>query len=374
MRRRRIGKALAAVILTGSLVLIAAPGAQAGGRWGVQRAGNVPDAFCTYCGAPPQITQQDADLMRAAHVGIVRIFLSWPGIQPNEHGAYDWAPIDQAVGTLASRGIPALPVLFGSPSYAASNPVRPPLDSSAAKSEWKTFVSAAVNRYGQGGEYWTNPLLFQSQFPGHAAVPVKFWQIWNEENLPRYLISSNAPRDYARLLKLTHQAIKGADPQAKVVLGGMPGYAKVRSWNFLKHLYRVHGVKRYFEAGALHPYAATQHLVAFQVNKYRQVMDRNHDARTPIWFTEFAWGSGDPDGAINRGPAGQAQSLKQSFGTFWRKRRQWHLQRVIWYDWIDPPVRGECGGNNFCDTAGLLSSDYTPKPAYSAFQQFAANH
>ena len=367
-------EAFAAVALAGVLVLISAASAQGSRRWGVQPAGNVPDAFCHSCGGPPQVSQQDAGLMRAAHVGIVRIYLSWPGIQPSEHGAYDWGPIDQAVGNLASRGISALPVLFGSPSYVASNPVRPPVRSKKARSEWKAFVRAAVNRYGRGGTYWKSPLLYKSQFPLRAAKPVKDWQIWNEENLPRYLASKKPVRDYGRLLKLSHQAIKKADHRAKVILGGMPGYSKVHSWTFLKHLYRVHGVKRSFDAGALHPYAPSQHLVAFQVNRYRHVMRRHHDAHTPIWFTEFAWGSGHPDGGINKGLKGQARNLKKSFRMFVRERHRWHLKRVIWYDWIDPPSRGECGGNSFCDTAGLLFSNYTQKPAYHAFKRFAGSH
>jgi hypothetical protein len=154
----------------------------------------------------------------------------------------------------------------------------------------------------------------------------------------------------------------------------MPGYSKVHSWRFLDRLYHVRGVKRSFDVGALHPYAPNQYLVAYQVNRYRHVMRVHHDSHTPIWFTEFAWGSGHPDGGLNKGRRGQARALKASFRMFMQNRRRWHLERVIWFDWRDPPPPSSCTGNNFCNKAGLLRGDYTAKPAYRAYRRFVAHH
>jgi len=41
---------------------------------------------------------------------------------------------------------------------------------------------------------------------------------------------------------------------------------------------------------------------------------------------------------------------------------------VVWYEWRDPGV--EVPDCSFCASAGLLSSDFQPKPALSALEQF----
>jgi Beta-galactosidase len=352
-------RALVAAMLAASVALITPAGADAAGRhfWGVVFRHS--DA-----------TQQDLDLMHHAHVGSARIILSWPDIQPQENGSFDWSGADQKIGSLASRGIPVVPVFQGSPPYVASNPNTPPVHSKSARSEWKRFLRAAVNRYRPKGNYWTG--LYPIQHPGRRAIPVKAWQVSNEPNLPSMFHSNNPVRDYARLLKISHQAIKGAARHAKVILAGMPGFAQFHSWRFLDRLYRIHGTKSHFEIGAPHPYAPSQSLVALQVNRYRHVMKKHGDGNTPIWFTEFGWGSGHPDGDINKGLKGQARNLKRSFRIFAHNRRRWHLKRVFWFEWRDPSTpTNQCP---FCDDSGLLRKSYTKKPSYGAYKRFVGHH
>ena len=352
-------RTLVAALVAAALTLTAATAAQAAGRhfWGVVFRHS-------------DVTQRDLDLMHHAHVGVARIVLFWPAIQPNEHGGFDWSGADEKIGSLASRGIPVVPVLQGSPGYVSSNPTTPPVHSSSARSEWKSFVREAVKRYRPGGTYWQT--LYHVQHPGKSPVPVKAWQIFNEPNLPSMFNSKHPVQDYARLLKISHQAVKGADKHTKVVIAGMPGFSKVHSWRFLDRLYKIRGTKRAFDVGAPHPYAPSQSLVRLQVNRYRHVMKQHHDAHTPIWFTEFGWGSGPPDGDINKGRRGQARNLKRSFHLFVANRRRWHLQRVIWFEWSDPSSpTGDCP---FCDDSGLLEKDLSKKPSYNAFKRFVGSH
>ena len=55
-------------------------------------------------------------------------------------------------------------------------------------------------------------------------------------------------------------------------------------------------------------------------------MTANADSGTPLWVTEFAWGSGPPDQFCkNRGLEGQRDLLVRSFDLFLSRRRDWNL-------------------------------------------------
>ena len=90
-------------------------------------------------------------------------------------------------------------------------------------------------------------------------LPIQSWQIWNEPNLHKYFAPHPSATTYARLLAISRNAIKSRDPQARIVLAGMPGHGDVKAWDFLNRLYTVPGIKNSFDAAALHPYAPGLH-------------------------------------------------------------------------------------------------------------------
>jgi hypothetical protein len=103
-------------------------------------------------------------------------------------------------------------------------------------------------------------------------------------------------------------------------------------------------------------------------------MKNRGDGATPLWLTEFAWGSGPPDKFChNKGLVGQRNLLVSSFRMFLQNRRTWNIQRVYWFLWRDPDPASTYGTYcSFCDTAGLMNNDHTQKPAYDAFTSFSA--
>ena len=115
-----------------------------------------------------------------------------------------------------------------------------------------------VERYGPNGVYWRG--RYHADFGQNATpLPISSWQIWNEPNLKKYWVPYPDPRKYGTLLQLSHSAITSVDPNAQIVLGGLPGYPSsgIRAWEFLKQLYnKVPSAKRNFDAAALHPYGA----------------------------------------------------------------------------------------------------------------------
>ena len=314
------------------------------------------------------LDDQDIGGMAYSHIRTNRYLLKWGWVQPSQ-GSFNWGPTDRSIGRLASRGIRVVPAVWGNPDWVAGSASTPPIGGPAGEQAWRTFLSALVARYGPGGSYWATS--YRQQYGSATPLPIQSWQIWNEPNLRKYFAPDPSPGKYARLVQISHDAIKSRDPKARIVLAGMPGYGDVKAWDFLKGFYSVAGIKNYFDVVSLHPYGSDLAHVGLEIQNVRNVMTNGGDATTPLWLTEFAWGSANPDGfGINRGLTGQAQMLSSSFKMILSHRSAWNVQRLFWYHWRDPlNVVATC---SFCATAGLLNNNRTSKPAYAAFRSFVA--
>ena len=321
------------------------------------------------------IDERDRQGMESARVRSERFLLKWRDMEP-ARGSYRWSKRDFFIGGLAAHGIRPVPFVWGSPTWVNASLAQPPTDTLDHRQAWQAFLRAAVARYGPGGSYWRTD--FRQQFPGATPLPITSWQIWNEPNLKKYFspgatIQASAQK-YATLLQLSHPAIRAVDPKANVVLAGMPSNGDTHAWTFLDYLYRVTGIKSSFEAAALHPYSCSVTGAQDGMQQFRAVMTRYADGTTPLWVTEFAWGSGPADQFCkNKGLMGQRDLLVRSFQMFLAHRREWNLQRLFWFLWRDPapdsPARSLC---SICGTSGLLNYNRTAKPAYSAFRSFTA--
>jgi hypothetical protein len=311
----------------------------------------------------------DMRKMRLARVRSVRFLFGWSEIE-RRRGSYDWTKPDRVVGQLASHGIQPVPFVFGSPAWVSPDLTRPPLGA-GPRAAWVAFLKAAVDRYGPGGSYWRD--VYEQRFGDDVKpVPITAWQVWNEPNLPNYFASASPPRDYAELLRLSHDAIASRDPSAEIVLAGMPGYGKPdTAWRFLDRLYHQPGFRGAFDVVALHPYARTVAQLRLEVEKLREAMAAHGSGGTPLWLTELGWGSGKPNRfGLNKGIEGQDRLLRESFQLILDNRSAWRVERLFWYDWRDPRP-GAPQPCSFCSTAGLLAHDGFPKPSWISYREFA---
>jgi hypothetical protein len=290
----------------------------------------VPPAFF---GVVPQgpLSAQDFDRMHGA-VGTLRISVFWFQCEPQPR-QYDFSALDEVVGAAAEQGIDVLPVVWGSPAWLASNVARPPLATAQARHAWALFLRRLVERYGPGGTFW----IGRERRP-----PIRRWQIWNEPNFLLFWRPRPSPRGYARLLAISAGAIRGADPGAQVVMGGVaPVNAGLSTSGFLRRLYEVPGVRRNFDLAAVHPYAATVAGVRSGIERIRAVMKAAGDRTKGLLVSELGVAStGSIPSDFVLGVGGQADFLRRAFGLLLHERRRWRVAGVDWFSWQDalPPI------------------------------------
>ncbi len=343
-----------------------------------------PRAPQGFFGVDPQstLTDRDAEYMKAGGITSVRWPLSWPTVQATRKGGYDWSSFDPVVAVAASHGLSVLPILYGTPSWVAGKQTKLPIDNARARSGWAAFLKAAVERYEPGGTFWkehaqTGGIQYAPE-PVKPVIsrplPIRTWQVWNEANF-FYFTYPVSPQRFARLLKISTPAIKGADPGAKVILSGLfgeptaHGASGMPAAKFLELFYRTPGVKSLFDGIALHPYAVDTETLEELVEALHDVTVANHD-RVPLYITEMGWGSQNDffHDAFEQGIKGQVKQLRGSYSYLLANRNRLDLKQVYWFSWKD--LKDSC---DFCDSVGLFRGGprFHAKPAWHAFLEFS---
>ena len=362
---RRLGTISFGVALLCACLLIAGPA----------QAGKPPRNFF---GVVPQggLGDQDFEIMGKAKVGTLRFHVNWANTNPSK-GNYDWSGIDPDIRRAAENRVRVLPFIYNTPGWVAHADGHNCADdcgayaprSKQALDAWATFLRTAVKRYGPDGEFW-------AENPSVPEVPVKAWQLWNEQNSPSFYKPKPSVKGFAKLMKAGNSAIKRVDRDAEVILGGMFGTPlggqrpALSAWGFLRKLYGIKGAKRTFDGVAPHPYGAQfKSKVLAQVKLFRHEMVKAHDGNASLWITEVGWASGGAPNPLNRGLKGQASRLKEAFKYFVKHRKKLNIENVDWYSWRDSSdsAAGLC---EWCPDSGLLREDFSTKPSYDAFTSF----
>ena len=401
--RARLALALTAVAALAGLGTAVAPAAAA------------PASFF---GISPQTEMGSKDYakMSAGKIGTLRVAIPWSVVDSTAPaGGYDWSFPDSIIAEAARHNITVLPVLYATPGWVAKGIDHQSCSSDcflyaprskAARGAWQKFVGAAVDRYGPGGNFWEGgaptpaptppptgpggppppppcliPLLCRAgasapvadakaaraEVCGCKERPIRVWQIWNEQNSSSFYKPKPNTRDYAALLKSAAGAIRPRDRQARIILGGMPELAGVKGVipgsRYLTSLYRVKKVEKSFDGVSSHPYAAQLGGVRKQVMLLRRSMKRAHDAKASMWVTEIGWGSEEGGNPLNRGVAGQAESLSSAYSWFLANRGKLHVKTVVWFTWQDSSSGTVC---QWCGRAGLFDQGFSPKPSWNA--------
>ena len=323
--------------------------------------------YGAFFGISPVEAPSSSDFARMANGGIgsYRVSLAWSTVEATK-GKYDWTGSDAIFLQLAQQGIQPVVNVTGTPSGYAPKATDPPTSSDEAFDAWSKFLAAAAHRYGPNGVFWT---ALAAATPDVAPQPVRIWEIWNEPNTSLFWTPKPDPSAYVDLLKRSSRVLKGVDPGAQIMVGGMfatpQSDGAIVSFDFIKDIYEHQGVADAVDLVGVHPYGPDVDSVIKQLDGTRQAIDDGGDD-AGLWVTELGWGS-DPDvpNDLAKSPEEQAQLLTDSFNTMYDRRDEWGLQGVIWFTWRDSA--GPVGDCLWCRTAGLLDTEGDSKPSWLAF-------
>ena len=305
-----------------------------------------------------------ASLGNPGKVG-ARVTYYWSDIEPTE-GHWQFTVYDALVKRAAGAKIPLLGIL----AYAM-----------------KRVSSAAT---GMDGNPWAlsfcppDDIEQFATFAGTVAArypQVLDWEIWNEPNTAYFWRPFPDPARYVELLQRSYAAIKAANPEAVVVLGGLsPGSGNgqvntMSAASFLEAVYQ-NGGKSYFDAVGFHPYndgVSPDSYLSDYLNSVHDVMAQYGDQNKPLWVTEIGWYVGTETNALSE--AQQADYLTRAFTIL---RNFEFVDRVYWYNLKDysntpspviaPSACGPAGGGNPVDY-GLFRFDGSSRPAADAFKR-----
>lgn len=320
------------------------------------------------------------DLAASAGVRWVRRNgLLWASVEPHP-GARSWAAVSGLESELQAAhelGLEVILVIRDTPAWAqavpgyACGPVAPQALDTLAQ-----FAFDAVKRYGS------------------APYGVKHWELWNEPDVAPELVAPDSGYGcwgdssdpyygggaYAQMLQAVYPAIKAADPEAKVLLGGLllasePGPDDpVAPGRFLEGVLRAGGGD-YFDVTSFHGYAQFWNklvdwemqidawaprggVIAGKASFLREVL-AGYGYDKPLILTESGLlcpSCGTPPGeAFLAAQAAYVPRLYVRNGAL-------GLIATVWYTLEGPGWRN----------GGLLEGAQQPRPAFRAFETLNA--
>jgi hypothetical protein len=329
---------------------------------------------------------------RAVRATYVRIPLEWASVVRGNDAAqvpngfnqadprdnnYKWTRTDEAVSAAAAHHLTPILVLDRAPVWAEGPGTVKPATSPGAWNPNPTmfarFVRAAALRYSGS---FPDPA-----HPGSSLPRVKYWEPWNEPNIPGFFNAPNTITAYRTLLNNAYASLKGVRGDNVVMLGGLapvssaPGSTPPFSFAAAEMCLRPVGTgfrrvggcqSARFDALAIHPYslAATPTKRAFKsgdmlvgdVGKVRTLLQAAGN-RYPLWVTEFGWFTNPPDSEVGDPPATAARYVAWSMYQMWKAG----ASVVIWFGVLDTTSADTFSGG------GLYSSNGQPKTDLSAF-------
>ena len=223
----------------------------------------------------------------------VAVEFDWDEAQPKASYAPHWGALDTALKTAADNDIAVMISITHAPSWAMKQNGPDPQATA-------DLASKLVRRY-------PNALLALELFP-HANTRQGWGAIPN-------------PQAYAKLLKVTSQAVHKVNPQIVLVAGGLtPVRSSTQAMSdttFLDGLYRA-GAAQYMPVVGLRlppigddpltPREKSNRTVLRHYEAVREVMVRNGHRNGLIWVTSFTWNAG-----ALRSAEKQANWLEQSY-------------------------------------------------------------
>jgi hypothetical protein len=341
--RVRISALLPGLMLLSSILAFNAPAQE------VRRLG-VTTTLRTY--------GEDIKYLKELGVGAIRVPLQWQFVKIRP-GEYDWDNVDRLLKAAQTKQIDVLFTIrttfrVGAIKYKPKKGVIEINPPSMDMKEWVHFVEILANRYQRQGVNY---------------------EIENEVNEAGFW--KGTLEEYLELLKAGYDAIKKADPKAKVLPSAMGcgiirnlqlGSGGQKAWKWHDSWLEPILSTKKFDAVNIHNYYFPSEIVAngltfrSYLEHIRDLMKKSGLGDRPIWITETGFVSlpADAGGRMDNGSyEKQAQWLTEAY----QQAFEFGAERIYWLllrDRKEP----------YFGSMGLADSKGTPRPAWNVLSQF----
>jgi len=310
---------------------------------------------------------RELDMAKAAGANSVRMDLSWSSLETEGKGEFsDWyvKKADTFLAHARARGLQVIATLWSTPCWASSAPedLAQACEGAWWEREVHTYAPADSQDYADAAEWVAR----------RWGTYLRAVEVWNEPNLEIFLKAPDPAEAYASILKAAYPRIKDAAPWV-TVLGGSLAFS---DGDFLTALYDEHAIKGSYDAIAYHPYNEgrdPRDPWLPQYRKYafgpgtrwlREVMLKHGDEAVDLWITEFGFTTCAPGSSF--WCVSEAEQARYTEAAYRIARERWpFVKAVINYNLRNKGSAPEDREAHF----GLLRRDFSPKPAYAAFER-----
>lgn len=224
----------------------------------------------------------------------------WNTVEPEE-GSFNWTDTDEKIKSCAKNEVYPLAMVKPftnwdqdachgeeyeaeyDPEKGGSIKVGKPCDMNA----YIEFLQRVVERYDGDG---TNDMP-------DLDVPIKYWEVMNEPSMQggstggmgeelKFFVGTS--EEYLDILKASYEVIKEADPEAKVVQGGMAGMQSdfLEFWTPILEA----GGGDYFDIANMHTINTDKYREDLYMIKFKEYLEEYGLEEKPVWITEVQYG------------------------------------------------------------------------------------
>jgi hypothetical protein len=279
----------------------------------------------------------------------VRIDIPWVWVEPDgptvSEGHGSWGSIDPIVRGAESHGLKVIGIVAYTPEWASDSG---DLWSYPDSGPFEAYFAALLRHYPE----------------------IQAWELWNEPNFERF---SKPGPDAARFVDFLRSARKVHDSvgsKAKLISGGVAPGGGIDIWTWLNQV-AIRGGLKLIDGYGVHPYSAVAaddpRSLMMQLEALHRRLGQLGRPDLPLWLTEY----GAPSTQVTNGygppltEAQQADRLRTAYSL--ATRFDW-IENLTWYEFRDD----ETGSSDAEENFGLIRTDLTPKPAYTAFREVVA--
>jgi polysaccharide biosynthesis protein PslG len=283
----------------------------------------------------------DFQLMQTLEIDEMRCSFGWDDYEPTR-GRYDFAWLEQFVQLAADHDIKLRPYLAYTPPWAGA--------ASSDKHEW--------NNPPANQQDWYN-FVFALATALRDYPNVLSYEIYNEANDALWWDGSVA--QYAETLRTATQAIRAADPDAEVLLGGLT----YPDDDWLGALVEG-GDAQFYDVTPFHAYPETWTEPGVTVENYLTgahyqenfLWQNNQQGEAePVWINEMGFAT-----TPGRSEAMQAHWFARAVSTFLAEPE---IEQLGLYEIKDLPIGSAFIGDEVNYHLGITRADRTPKLAFA---------